>query len=343
MREPETRNHPDFRRLILLVDGRRPDLAEREVREALREFPDAGALHGLLAIALVKQRRDKEAFHVAREGLRLEPFHPWTNQAWAAVHALLPRYQHRRGSIRAVRDALARSPGEPTMHGYLAVAILARGLGRFRKRRLLQEALQLAEAGLALDPGHLDCTLVRAQALSALGRAGEAREAALRALQIAPEQSAPHTVLGAVELAARNTDRGKKHLREALRIDPNDRHAEEKLGVANENQRCCVALELQLRAWKWPMRLVRAMGLVGTGVGVATGTDAVMMAICAVCGPIYLLGLHPEVWRRLARPDSRALLQAPGALRPADVLTARRVIAACTAMVLLIVVLANSN
>ncbi|HEY7769756.1 tetratricopeptide repeat protein [Longimicrobium sp.] len=343
MREPEARNDPDFRRLILLVDGRRPDLAEREVRDALREFPDAGALHGLLAIALVKQQRDKEAFHTAREGLRLEPFHPWTNQAWAAVHALLPRYQHRRGSIRAVRDALARSPHEPTMHGYLAVAILTRALSRFRKRRLLHEALDVADAGLALEPGHLDCTLVRAQALSALGRADEAREAALRALQIAPEQSAPHTVLGAVELAARNTDRGEKHLREALRINPNDRHAEEKLGVANQNQRCCVALELQLRAWKWPMRLLRAIGVVGTGVGVATGTDVVLMIYCAVCGPFYLLALHPAVWRRLARPESRALLSAPGALRRADVLTARGVIVVCTALVLFIVALANSN
>jgi hypothetical protein len=147
-------------------------------------------------------------------------------------------------------------------------------------------------------------------------------------------------VLGAVELAARNRDGGEKHLREALRINPNDRHAEEKLGVANENQRCCVALELQLRAWKWPMRVFRAIGLAGTGWGVAMGSDAIMMAFCAVFGPMYVLALHPAVWKRLARPESRELLSAPGALRRADVLAARGLIGFCAAAVVFIFFLA---
>lgn len=328
MRHPDEPAFPDFRRLIVLVDGRRPDLAEREVRAALSRYPDSGALHGLLAIALVKRKRDEQALHAAREALRLDPYHPWANQAWAAVHALLPRYQRRRGSVTAVREALQRVPGEPALHGYLALLIVIRAPAWRRAHRQLQEALQVAEAGLALDPLHLDCHLARAQALWKLGRTDDARQAALRALEIAPEQSAPHAVLGMVELAARNTGRAHGLLREALRINPDDRFAEEKLGIANENQRWAVAMELQLRAWKWPMRMARAAGLLGTAFGLVGGS-----VFCAVMGPAYVLALHPAFWRRLTRPESRELLSVPGALRRTDVLTARGTIAFCVAAV----------
>jgi tetratricopeptide (TPR) repeat protein len=331
MRYPDEPAVPDVRRLIVLVDGRRPDLAEREVRAALRQHPGQAALHGLLALALVKQQRDQQALDAAREALRLDPYHPWANQAWAAVHALLPRYQRKRGSITAVRQAVQRSPGEPALHAYLALAILTRALARRRARRLCHEALEAAESGLALDPLHLDCHLVAAQALVALGRTGEARQAALRALEVAPEQSAPHAVLGIVEVAARNAGQGHRLLREALRIDPNNRFAEEKLGVASENQRWAVAMEQQLRAWTWPMRLVRALGLVGTAFGMVAGS-----IFCAVMGPAYVLLLHPAFWRRVSRPESRELLGAPGALRRADVLTARGTIAFCVAAVAVI-------
>lgn len=331
---PDEQGVPDFRLLTFLVDGHRPELAERELRQALRRFPQEGALHGLLALALVKLQRDEQALHAAREAVRLDPYHPWCNQAWAAVHALLPRYQKKRGSIAAVRQALRRSPDEPTLHGYLALAILNRGAAWPRKPRLLREALQVAEAGLALDPDHLDCHLLRAQALSALGRTEEARQAALRALELAPEQWAPHSVLGVVELDARNTGQAHRLLREALRINPNARFAEEKLGITDENQRWMVAVELQLRAWTWPMRLFCAVGVLGAAIGVVRGSF-----FSALMAAVYAVTLHPAFWRRIARAESRELLTSAGALRRADVVTARTTIAFCVAAVIGMLVL----
>lgn len=47
-----------------------------------------------------------------------------------------------------------------------------------------------------------------------------------------------------------------------------------------------------------------------------------------------MLTLHPAFWRRVTRAESRELLKSPGALRRADVLTARVTIAFCVAAVI---------
>jgi tetratricopeptide (TPR) repeat protein len=143
------------------IDGSRPDLAERELRRHLAIYPQDGAAHALLALALISLRRGEEALAAMREAARLDPLDPDTVQAVAEVHVRRGRPE----AESAVRAALALFPAEPTYHALLAAALMQRTAPRSAAARLNGEALEAAEAGLALDPSHPECLLQRAQAL----------------------------------------------------------------------------------------------------------------------------------------------------------------------------------
>lgn len=295
-----------------LVNGGRSDLAERELRAYLSQMPASGAAHALLAMALIQQHKRKEALASAREALRLEPLHPWSLQAMAVVQV---RSGRRAPAERAAREALAHAPHEPALHALLCAALLNRAWGRPFGRRLREEALRAADAGLAVDPGDAECLRMRAQALMHLGRVDEAREAAQVVLRAAPGDVASHTVKGVVEIAAGDAARGRTHLRDALRLNPTDPFALQRLGVADENARMMIAIALLVERIPRPLLAVGVLAAVAAGVwGLVDGAAASAAAgLLAVAG-----GLMPSVWARRRRPDLLDDLRAPGALGRAD-------------------------
>lgn len=312
--DPQPTSAPDIHRLTVLVDSVRAELAQRELRKHLEQFPDEGLLHALMSLTFLKQDRLEDALRAASEAKRLEPLDPLVNHAWASAHAA--RFGHPE-SEAVVREAMASGPVTAAMFALLGRAIM--NGTRSATRRRSRDALEALDAGLRLDPEHQDCLLFRTQALTRLRRYDEARGTADELLRLAPEAAASHAARGYVEQCAGERRRAYSHYIEALRLDPNEAFTHEAL----ENERWAAAMMSQMGVVRWPLRIVCTAGLVVVvPLGLAEGHY-----LWTVGAASYLLGLHPDLLSWLCPPEVHALYSPRGALRPRDVWKARRTIA----------------
>ena len=314
MAEPHPPDSADIHRLTVLVDGVRPELAQRELRKQLEQFPDDGRLHALMSLTYLKQNRLADALQAADEAKRLEPLDSLVDHAWASAHAARSGHPE---SEAVVREAMANGPVTAAMFALLGEAIM--NGTRIATRRRSRDALEALDAGLRLDPEHHDCLLFRTQALTRLRRYDEARVTADEVLRLAPEAAASHAVRGYVEQCAGERRRAYFHYIEALRLDPNEAFTHKAL----KSERWAAAMLRQLAPARWPLRVVCTLGLVVVvPLGLAEGHY-----LWTVGAASYLLGLHPDFLGWLCPPEVRALYSPPGALRPRDVWKARRTIA----------------
>jgi tetratricopeptide (TPR) repeat protein len=312
--DPHPTSAPDIHRLTVLVESVRAELAQRELRKQLEQFPDDGRLHALMAVTFLKQNRLEHALQAASEAKRLEPLDPLINHAWASAHAARSGHPE---SEAVVREAMANGPVTSTMFSLLGEAIM--NGTRIATRRRSRDALEALDAGLRLDSEHYDCLLFRTQALTRLRRYDEARVTADEVLRLAPEAAGGHAVRGYVEQCAGERRRAYSHYLKALRLDPNEAFTHKAL----ENERWAAAMMSQLGVARWPLRVVCTVGLVVVvPLGLAEGHY-----LWTVGAASYLLGLHPDLLSWLCPPEVHGLYSPPGALRPRDVWKARRTIA----------------
>jgi cytochrome c-type biogenesis protein CcmH/NrfG len=225
-----------------LLLARRPELAEPELRRFLAACPRSVQGHALLGWCLVMLNRPREAVAGAREAVRLGPDWPYAHGTLAEVYITVHRLSEAEKSARA---ALALDPDNPWLHGLLAEALLCQRF-RFGTR----EALRATEAGLALNPAHVECARLRAHALSRLRRHEQAREAADYALRLAPERSDTQAAAGVVAVAAGDRNAGGERLREALRLDPGNASALLVLRTIRPGARAASALLVQAHRWR---------------------------------------------------------------------------------------------
>ncbi|WP_345220580.1 tetratricopeptide repeat protein [Hymenobacter koreensis] len=197
-------------RVSLLLQQKRPDLAEQEARRLLREAPNDAWTHTLLALALLQQHLPAEAKTSAEVALALDPLQA---QAHYCLGMSLLAQQQSKLARQALRSALALIPFEPAYHAAL-------GWTYFGEARW-HLALASAEAGLSLDPTHPDCLNLRLRASSWVNQSAEGfadiQRAALRA---APNSELTHTNLGYTYLESGNFRQARHHLQEALRLNP---------------------------------------------------------------------------------------------------------------------------
>jgi tetratricopeptide (TPR) repeat protein len=194
-----------------LMALRRYDLAEKELREELAREPDSAIAHVLLADILQNLQRIDEARAAIEEAIRLAP-------EYAYGHYLFSFIAHKEKAWhtaeRAIQEALRLAPNEPDYLGHLAFIRHQRGYNK--------EALRLAEDGLRHDASNTVCLNSKACALGALGRHGEAQEAALQALALRPESDVAFATLGWLMERQNRIDRAAEAYLESLRLDPSD-------------------------------------------------------------------------------------------------------------------------
>lgn len=303
-----------------LNEVERPELAERELRRWLAQHPDDAEAHALLGCVLAKQGL-AGAEDEALEAVRLAPewVYPHANLAW--VYLQLKRDRRAEGAARA---ALEIDPEHLSAHVYLASALLNQPF-----RRVGREALRVAEAGLALDPGHAECARLRAQALHRLGRREQAREAAALALRLGPNESGTHAATGWIELIAGDARAGRRHLREALRIDPVG-HPEvaRMVRVMDDGDRFPAVLLLAMQAGGPLLKgaAVLHAALVAAAVAVARG-DALPYLGASLAALVYLEILTLRARFAAAGREWLAELRATGDITRRDRNSARGFIA----------------
>lgn len=194
----------------LLLERRRFKMAETELRRALALDPESGVVHAYLALCLLEDpARVDEALTTALWGTTKELFNP---APWYAASAAYERKGDLDGAERTLRVALSANPETPALYAALARVLL----GRERTR----EALETAEHGVSMVPGHVGCLQVMGTALARLGRHGEADAAFRLALERDPEDAPTHNSFGWALLRRGDAAEAVRRFREALRLDP---------------------------------------------------------------------------------------------------------------------------
>lgn len=230
--------------------AQRPDLAERELRQWLSLNPHDSRAWSMLGWALALLGRAPEAVEAAEQGVRHAGDLAYAHLVLGEVHL---RLNHAAQAEQSLRVALQLAPNDPYTHAILAYALLAR-----RLPWRWPEALRVAEAGLALDPGHAECARARTVALIRHLRFRRAREAAEYALALEPENAQGIALAGWINLHGRDWRKGRDQLREALRLDPQNPATEHALWYAERHLRLSIAMVLGIERSRILVRFAAA-------------------------------------------------------------------------------------
>jgi tetratricopeptide (TPR) repeat protein len=197
-----------------LIAARRPEMAERIIRNVLSENPNSALGLAFLAMALADRGSSSEAVAAADQAVRLDP-------DLAVAHAARYRALEARGlpwdAELAARKALELSPFEPNRYSDMGTHLL-----RWSR---LDESVAACKAGLGINPRHLPCLHVLSIALVALDRVDEAGMALSAALLEAPEEAALHATVGLALEGTGRLDQAERAYREALRLDAQEKGA----------------------------------------------------------------------------------------------------------------------
>jgi len=225
-----------FEQGLLLYDQGRFDSAATRFHDALAAEPQNAGAHAMLAMALEAGSgpwapRIRDAIGHAEAAVQLSPENAFVHYALSIVLSDLLDWEPSRlertalpGGMRAAPSISARraldaaseairlEPREPAHHAQHAYLHLVSERWR--------EALQAADAGLALHPSHRICLRWRAMALTGLDRTAEAEEARQQLLAAHPNDARVHADVGFAHLRGSDSQAARQSFLESLRLDP---------------------------------------------------------------------------------------------------------------------------
>lgn len=228
------------RRGAYLLDLKKHDLAEKELRRAVAADPNDPDTHRVLAICLLRlatakedEPRDsreiirvREARDEAQTAIGLDPHSASAFRVLA--EALYYLHSHRQGE-QAADEALRLEPDNPTSYSMRALF--------WRARKLDKKALDLAEQGLQRNPLHVGCLSIRIGALISLERYTAARTAIQLAMANYPDEAVFHRLMGQLNLFTGRPGAATPHLQTSLQRDPMDGSTQHNYELAKRLQR----------------------------------------------------------------------------------------------------------
>ena len=207
---------PQLQRAGFFFSQRRFPEAERELRQVLSQDPDHTEALTLLAACQNEQNRQEEALQTIQYAHGLRPDDD--RILFYFSYILL----HLRREPEAEEKVMAAIRFDPFQSSYFALlAQIQLTMKRY------DEALATADQGLSIDPDDTLCLNVRAAALVKLKRADEAFATIATSLEQEPENSYTHANLGWTKLEDGRHREALDHFREALRLSPDNQHAQE--------------------------------------------------------------------------------------------------------------------
>jgi Flp pilus assembly protein TadD len=209
---------------VAFINAGRIDLAERLLRDQLKETPRNSEAHRLLAHCLRRRGELVDSLTEANEALRLSP-DSWLChlERGRTLHALMRPTD----AEAEMREALRMAPRSPFVHAMLAEFLLDRGS--------FDEAIATARAGLQINPRDPTCLSILAVAQLRSNRVEAAHDTVQEALASDPTQANLHNTLGSTLHRMGATDAAAAEFREALRLDPQLRLAESNLDATRRN------------------------------------------------------------------------------------------------------------
>ncbi len=171
------------------------------------------------ASALYELRRFSEAAALLRQAIASEPQNP---AAWSLLAAAELGANNHDGGLEAAERAISLAPdaGWPQRLASHALRLLGR----------TEESIRHAREGVRLDPNGWQAHTALARSLAKNdSNLPEAREAAERAIALAPNQAEAHITSGVVAAAAKQRADAEASFRQALSIDPQNSVAHSEL------------------------------------------------------------------------------------------------------------------
>ncbi len=193
----------------MLLQRRRHELAERELRQELAADPENARAHAFLALCLAERESYAAATKEAQAAIHLAPDMAFAHYALARILHERNRWEEARP---AIREAIRLDPEDADYFALWSAIELSEGE--------LTMALRAAEQGLRLDPEHVGCNNLRAMVLVRLGRKEQAGATIATALARDPENELSHANQGWTLLHRGQHQKALEHFREALRLDP---------------------------------------------------------------------------------------------------------------------------
>lgn len=215
----------------LMLDLGKYAEAEHELRRHLASFPDEGAAHASLALALAQLDRIGEALAEARLAVHNEPESAFCHYVLARCHI---RDNNEDSAEKSLKEALRLNPQDADYLHLLAAV--------YCDKSDYKAALETSEKALAIDPESADFLNLHSKILTMLGRDAEAARDAALALAKEADSCDSHTSLGLSLLSRGEHLEAMKAFREALRLDPDSETA--RRGMLS-------ALKSEYRFYRW--------------------------------------------------------------------------------------------
>lgn len=157
----------------------------------------------------------------AAELKRIVADYPASAEAWIRLGYALVVLNDNAAAEKALAEALRLDAGQPRAHFYLGVVLHRRGdrtgaAARFRE-------------AIAAKPDYLEAHFNLGMTLKEDGKRAVAIEAFLDAVRCQPTQAPAHGQLGELLVQEGRPDDARRHLEEALRLNPRDRRVSELL------------------------------------------------------------------------------------------------------------------
>jgi tetratricopeptide (TPR) repeat protein len=218
------------------IMGVRPDLAVKELTQALAIDPDNSHAHALLSGCLLDLHRKAEALEAAQEAVRLSPDLAYPFYALARCQMSEDRYID---AEVAIDEALRIEPFNPDYLWLLALIQVC--------SQEFSNARDTLDRALEYDPQHANSHSLRAYVLNKLGKTAESDQSSDTALSMTPDDAWTHTFRGWALVERQDLKGALPHFREALRIDPTCSWARDGLIRATPSQHWAFRLHLKLR------------------------------------------------------------------------------------------------
>lgn len=216
-------NH--IQRAEILLHQNRPQQAEAELKAVLQQEPGNDHALALLGRCKMDQKQYKEALELFGNAIAIDPDSDYYFYLRGFVHYQLSESDK---AVENLRTAIELNPYSAEYFGLLAHVSL--------EKKDFTGALQHADEGLRLDPENLTALNARSIALNKLKRTDEAIDTMNNALGQDPENPYTHTTVGWNLLEKGRHEEAAVHFREALRLNPTFRGAQQGLKEAMKSK-----------------------------------------------------------------------------------------------------------
>ncbi|MGB0840222.1 MAG: tetratricopeptide repeat protein [Chitinophagales bacterium] len=260
----------NLERVYILIQQKRYELAEKELRNVLAQAPEDPEALSLMALCYLQMKRIPEGIEMAQKAIAAEPSQSYNYYILSSAYAETGDFKQ---AEELIRQAIALNPYEADYFQNLALL-------HFNKRDW-EKALETVEHALQINAEHVGSLNLRARILLKMDRNEEAANSFNTSFSRDPYNAHTHANQGWAKIENGQYEEALQHFSEALRINPNLEYAKTGIVEAMKAKNPIYAMFLKFNVALGKMSGQAQMGLI---IGLV-----VVANIIPILLPIYLV------------------------------------------------------